>query len=118
MFLCSFSIANPARKALWHFVQRAIALVLAWNYFSFQVELFEWEYQANHLQPAGTLAIGAPWLNWESFDKSNAPKAFVFDPQLRIELLFVSSLPLIAVFLPEKPYEPVRDKSPPLLAVS
>ncbi len=92
---------------------RAVAVLLASNYFAFQVELFEEEYEANHPQPAGTVAFGAPTLNWESFDKDNAPKAFVFDAGLRVEFLFVFRSSTVQVLPPHFPCEPVRDKSPP-----
>ena len=60
-------------------IYRFVALLLASNYFAFQVELFEDEYEANHPRTYETCSITQPTLTWESFDKENAPKAFVCD---------------------------------------
>ena len=97
-------------KSLLH---SCIALVLAFNYFAFQVELFEEEYEANHPKAAQTCAFSKPTLTWESFDKNNAPKAFVVDPNIRLVCFFVLSPPYIAESSPGPPFQPVRDKSPP-----
>ena len=98
--------------------QAFVALLLAGNYFAFQVELFDTEYEANHPKQAETCSISSPTLNWESFDKNNAPQAFVFDARVAIECIFI--LPSLPVSTPrlEPPFRLVRDKSPPLQIVS
>jgi hypothetical protein len=91
-----------------------IALVLATNYFAFQAELFDDEYEANHPRRSETSAITAPVFTWESFDKENAPQAFIVDPQIEIRPLFQiihEQTPPVPSFTPRAP---VRDKSPPL----
>ncbi len=98
------------------FVHKFVALLLASNYFFFQVELFEDEYQANHPKKYDTCSLTQPSITWESFDKENAPKAFVVDAQIRIHVLFLLHSQPYTLPLPELQYQPVRDKSPPLEA--
>jgi hypothetical protein len=94
------------------------AIVLASNYFAFQVELFDAEYEENHPTApgtaSGTCTITASSLTWESFDKDNAPQAFVVDAC--VTLACFHRLPeetaLAAVIRPS--FERIRDKSPPL----
>ena len=95
----------------------SIALLLACNYFAFQVELFEAEYEANHPAPtaAGVHSISSPTITWESFDKDNAPQAFVVDAGLKVECLAVLALVPTLHIIAAGPYHPVRDKSPPPL---
>jgi hypothetical protein len=94
---------------------RIIATLLALNYFSFQVELFDAEYEANHRTIAETASIAAPSLTWESFDKNNAPQAFVFDAGLRTDFLFeLPSSPHVVSFL-FVAFRLIRDKSPPFI---
>jgi hypothetical protein len=92
---------------------RFIAFLLASNYFTFQIEPFEEEYEAHHPDMPDGWAISQPTLTWESFDKQNAPKAFVFEAGIRIEFLYIlSSQPIKE--LPANPqHQLVRDKSPP-----
>lgn len=97
----------------WPVVYRFVALLLASNYFAFQVELFEDEYEANHPRTYETCSITQPTLTWESFDKENAPKAFVCDAEIRLHVLFILHSPPVRLPLPELQYQPVRDKSPP-----
>lgn len=97
----------------WSSVYKFVALLLATNYFGFQVELFEDEYEANHPRTYDTCSITRPAITWESFDKENAPQAFVCDAHIRIEFLFIVHSPLIILPLTELQYQPVRDKSPP-----
>jgi hypothetical protein len=90
-----------------------IALLLAWNYFAFQVEIFDCEYEANHPARQVTVSFVAPALSWESFDKDQAPAPYLFDAGARLEV--VSLLPFFTPHSP-LPYaqpQPVRDKSPP-----
>lgn|GEM_PF-1401184 len=94
-----------------------IALLLACNYFAFQVELFDAEYEANHPPPApaGTHSLSSPTVTWESFDKQNAPEAFVLNPVLPIEPVGFIPVPHHKEQSPNPQYQPVRDKSPPSL---
>jgi hypothetical protein len=90
-----------------------VAFVLAVNYFSYQVEFDEKEYLENHRQLSNTLSFAPPSVNWETFDKSNAPKAFVVEVIDKVSLLIVLP-PAISEndeFYPQ--YTAIRDKSPP-----
>ena len=91
------------------------ALLLATNYFAFQAELFDAEYEANHpiATPSHHSSISAPSFTWESFDKDNAPQAFVVDPELRIQCLLVIHSEDVLPAIPDPPFAVVRDKSPP-----
>jgi hypothetical protein len=98
------------------FIYQLIALVVASNYFAFQVELFEEEYEENHREYTGESSFSSSTLNWESFDKDAASKAFVIQPTTAIELLF--SLPQETTNIPA-PYRclfDIRDKSPPAIS--
>lgn len=99
----------------WPTVHKLVALVLATNYFAFQVELFEEEYEANHPKTFESCSITKSTLSWESFDKENAPEAFVFDAGIRSEFLFLLEQEPVALHLPFAQYQPIRDKSPPAL---
>jgi hypothetical protein len=100
---------------LWH----ALALLLACDYLAFRIEPFGDEYESAHpnvdlFSRHQTLTCST--LNWETFDKDNAPKAFqiVVDPPLErvIGIIMDSAYraPDFAVFFP------IRDKSPPVLS--
>jgi hypothetical protein len=93
---------------------RLIAFVLAANYFAFQVELFDDEYEANHPRTSTTSSITGPLFTWESFDKENAPPAFVVDPCIEIQPLFTVIAEPAPRVTPAAPRVPARDKSPPL----
>ena len=98
----------------WRLAYRLIALFLAADYFAFQVELFDDEYEANHPRTSGASSVTGPVITWESFDKENAPQAFIVDPCIEIQPLFrVVDEPALPV-PPAIPRAPVRDKSPPL----
>jgi len=77
------------------------------------VELFEDEYEANHPVLPTDLAFTVSSLNWETFDKDNAPTAFVIHPETSILFLcFATDQPVTAI--PDlQPFEIIRDKSPP-----
>ncbi len=90
-----------------------IALVLAWNYFAYQAELFDSEYEANHPARATAAAITAPVLSWESFDKDQAPAPYIFDAWARLEVVSLLLPAGAAHTLPCRQTDPVRDKSPP-----
>jgi hypothetical protein len=97
----------------WSSIHSFVALFLAANYFAFQVELFEEEYEANHRQASTACSIGSLTLTWESFDKENAPKAFVVDADIRIQFLFLFDSDPPTLLLSHTPFQPIRDKSPP-----
>jgi hypothetical protein len=97
-----------------------VALVLAWNYFAFRVELFDDENEENHpsIDPYSHQQSFTPsTLNWETFDKDNAPKALriVVDPQIEL-ILRVAPEPARVVFLTGQD-NPIRDKSPPFISL-
>jgi len=90
-----------------------VAFTLAVNYFSYQVEFDEKEYLENNRQLSDTLSFARPSVNWETFDKSNAPKAFVVEVIEKVSLLIVlpPAIPENDEFYPQ--YSTIRDKSPP-----
>jgi hypothetical protein len=90
-----------------------IALLLAADYFAFQVELFDDEYEANHPRFSETSSITGPLFTWESFDKENAPRAFTVDPCIEIRPLFLTIAEPASPVPPAPPRVPARDKSPP-----
>ncbi len=95
-----------------------VALVLACNYFAFQVELFDGEYEQNHPSAPTTLSISTLSTNWESFDKENAPQAFQVDADLHLECLLILQ-PMHVLESPEKPpSQLIRDKSPPSFSLA
>ena len=97
----------------WLLLHKFVALLLATNYFAFQAELFEEEYEENHPKPAETCSLNRPSITWESFDKQNAPEAFVVDAGIQLEFLFLCVAPHVKELLPNPQYQPIRDKSPP-----
>jgi len=105
------------RVALRKLAGRLSALLLACNYFAFRVELFSDEYEQNH--PAtgsypGQPAYSRQTLNWETFDKDNAPKAISVNPWISLELIStIPDEPLFSKLLPRELLT-IRDKSPPL----
>lgn len=92
---------------------KVIAALVAVNYAMFRLEVFDRENEQDHPSFTCTASITSSSINWETFDKDNAPQAFVIQPEFRILLIeFVSDHP--AVPLPiVRPFEHIRDKSPP-----
>jgi len=101
---------HHARRILFRF----IAIVLALTYFGFRTELLEREYDEAHPKTDGACAITGSSLNWETFDKDNAPQAFTFTVSFPIEPL--TTLALVPSFDPTGylPFRLTRDKSPPI----
>jgi hypothetical protein len=98
---------------------RFISILIALNYFSFRVELFEEEAEANQPGAIPThLAFSAYSVNWETFDKDNAPKAFVINPSINIFVIGIipATNNIVCCDIPD--YEPIRDKSPPAYLVT
>lgn len=91
-----------------------VAFILACNYFAFRVELCEEEYEANHRPISDEPALGTLTVNWETFDKDNAPKAFVFNAEVYVALLLKLEPSGIIHFHPVVTLNLIRDKSPPL----
>ena len=96
-----------------YFLHTLLSLILAVNFLAFQVELFETEYEANHPTPISATSLSSLTLTWESFDKNNATKAFVFDAGIRTECILTLGFPLFIYSVTEQPLQPIRDKSPP-----
>ena len=96
----------------------ATAFIVALTYFGFRTELFDNENVENHAACPNGVSFARPSLNWESFDKDNAPQAFTVGVETRTE--FISSSPEFRAFeVPEFPSSnPIRDKSPPTLLLN
>jgi len=98
-------------------VRNGLALLVAFNYFAFRVELFEDEYEDQHpaIDPfKHECTLSLPTINWETFDKDNAPKAITVLPFLSLTLLLtIPGYPLPAPVQAET-QQIIRDKSPPL----
>jgi hypothetical protein len=90
-----------------------MALIVALNYFAFRTELCEEEYEQNHPEHSDTVSFTLFSVNWETFDKDNAPKAFTVNVDPQVEFLFAVTAPLQVSKLSFQPFQPVRDKSPP-----
>lgn len=89
------------------------ALLLACTYFAFRVELFEEEFEAHQREMPSGIAWTAPTLSWETFDKENAPQAFSVQVLCAAQLgLFLPPPPSVPI-QDRRPYQPIRDKSPP-----
>lgn len=93
--------------------RQGAALLLAATYFCFQVEPFEEEYLGHRRGPADELAFAKPSVDWETYDKSNAPKAFTVDPCAGIGIVRIVAGRDEALDPCCPPWHPVRDKSPP-----
>ena len=91
----------------------AVFLLVAINYFAYQVEFFDKEYQENHRAVSNTLSFATPSVTWETFDKSNASKAFTLNVDVTIELIGYLRLPNIRITPPLIQFDIIRDKSPP-----
>jgi len=92
---------------------RAIALALATLFFVFQTELDHEEYLQHHRQLSAVPAFAAPSLTWETFDKENAPKAFIVTVDRGIACLLLPHVESRILLPPSVSVHPVRDKSPP-----
>ncbi|MBI1807756.1 MAG: hypothetical protein HYR76_11970 [Ignavibacteria bacterium] len=94
---------------------KLLSLLIVCNYFAFRVELFENEYERFHPDHRNGSAFTNSSLNWETFDKDNAPKAFVFDPSVRVEFICVNDVQREHQLPHAQPSQLIRDKSPPLI---
>ncbi len=103
--------------ALWKHGWGLLSLLLAFNYFSFRVELFSDEDEQNHpVTDPGThqTAFSPSSVNWETFDKDNAPKAITVRADVQIELFSIVQCPVKISRHNYQPDQPIRDKSPPI----
>ena len=91
-------------------------LLLALNYFAYQCEFFDHEYAENHRVVSSHLSVAPPSVTWETFDKTNAPKAFVLNVEVTIDFLGYLRLPDVQVAPRLFKFDIVRDKSPPQIA--
>jgi hypothetical protein len=92
---------------------RVLAALVAFTYFGFRTELFRKEYEENHPAQNGFSGITTLSLNWETFDKDNAPKAFVFSAVVPMLLLGVCTRPARTFLVDLSPRTLIHDKSPP-----
>jgi len=94
-------------------LHKILFLFLAVTYIAFHAEFFDKEYQENHRVVSDTISFASPSVTWETFDKSNAPKAFTLNVDVTIELLGYLRLPSFRITPPEIKFDIIRDKSPP-----
>ena len=88
-------------------------MLIAMNYFAFRVELFPDEYEDNHPGATNVPSLTQYSVNWESFDKDNAPQAFVFEPATGIGYLYRVCEVRPGISSDYRTPHRVRDKSPP-----
>jgi hypothetical protein len=108
--------ASGTYGVLKRFGWRVLPLLLALNYFCFRTELFGEENEKYHPVVDKLLhgaSLSLPSLNWETFDKDNAPKAIRVEPWLSLQFLTLfTNPPTICRIVPSQ-FQPIRDKSPP-----
>jgi hypothetical protein len=109
-------VSGSRRHIRFTLLHGVVAIILACNYFAFQVELFEDEYEASHGKPDQSSSLAGPLLTWESVDKDYVQEPFVFDAIVQFDLLFTIPSESRAPEWPGVEFHPVRDKSPPPLA--
>ena len=100
------------RRGLW----RILSLLLACNYFAFRTELFSEEFERDNPQSdvgAQHASFNLPSLNWETFDKDNAPKAITVKPWISLTLLGNLPPDALPCKIVPQPRLVIRDKSPP-----
>jgi hypothetical protein len=97
-------------------LHRLLAIALASLFFAFQTELDHEEYIRQQRQLWATPAIAAPSVTWETFDKENAQKAFVFTVERGEGFVLLPHREICSSLLPRVSIHPVRDKSPPFPA--
>jgi hypothetical protein len=92
---------------------RMAALLLALTYGMFRLEPFEEEFESFHPALAGGPAIALPTVNWETFDKDNAAKAFVVTLLTSFVILLLASDERATLRIIPAQFRLLRDKSPP-----
>jgi hypothetical protein len=88
---------------------------MAFNYFAYQVELFEAEHKEKQREWTSVVSFASFGVTWESFGKTSAQKAFVFIVDVQISLFGILPKDDISNFYSHPPFELIRDKSPPSL---
>ena len=89
------------------------SILIALNYFAFRMELFQDEDSENHPQTQSAVSFTFPTLNWETFDKDNASKAFVFDALIQIQPIEFFPPEHREQYSPYLSFRLIQDKSPP-----
>ena len=89
------------------------SILIALNYSAFRMELFQDENSENHPHAQSTVSFTFPSLNWETFDKDNASKAFVFDAHIQIQPIEFFPPEHREQYFPYSPFRLIHDKSPP-----
>jgi len=79
-------ILKKQNRNIFHFLCSVTAICLACIYCAFQFEVFDVEYENNNPLPGATPTFNYSSDNWESFDKTNAPAAFVLNVSTHFEL--------------------------------
>jgi hypothetical protein len=92
---------------------RVLPLLLALNYFAFRVELCEEENLQHHPERGAGCSLTMPSVDWETFDKENAPEALVVDASIGFELVGPVIAPRREPFQYFRPFRLIQDKSPP-----
>jgi hypothetical protein len=92
---------------------RILSLLVALNYFSFRCELFSDEDAENHPVHQQGSSYSTPSLNWETFDKDNAPKAFVVDTAVPVAIFGPAPLPPAQLLHVHSPFRIIQGVSPP-----
>jgi hypothetical protein len=110
-----FFLDHPAAR---NHALRLTALILATNYFCFQVEVFEEEYEKNNPLPSRIPTFSPSGLNWETFGKTNAPKAIVHTVPVEYVLLCLCPAVLGEELPACIPFRVIRDNSPPIPAAN
>ena len=114
-----YNMRGSIRQFTDSIIYATIALILACNYFAFQIELFEDEYEVNQpiqTEPGNT--VSSPTVTWESFDKDHAKQPLVFKANFGVECLVVLRPFSITRRIAEPEFELIRDKSPPSFNLS
>ncbi|MBI5215978.1 MAG: hypothetical protein HY960_09500 [Ignavibacteriae bacterium] len=88
-------------------------LLMAFNYFAYQVELFEEEHKEKYRELSSVVSFASFGVTWESFGKTSAQKAFVYLVDVQITLLGLLPKEDISNLHTHPPFELIRDKSPP-----
>jgi hypothetical protein len=100
------------QKLVW----RIFSFIFAFNYFAFRTELIDEEFEQNNPvsdQFSHQASFSLPSLNWETFDKDNAPKAITVTPWISLELVSTATSENLLLNIIPQQKQIIRDKSPP-----
>jgi hypothetical protein len=112
-YIVADRMRNRGRTLAHSLLVRMTAFILAANYFCFQVEVFEEEYEKNNPLPSSGPTFTCSSENWETFGKTNAPKAFVHSVAIEATLLCLCPAVLGHELPACIPFRTVRNNSPP-----